>query len=85
MERSLEILRRIFQFGQPGDGFPVLVIPAILAGFLIQLYGRHLFYAFIHMQERLPWYVQAFVLSLIGGLILKMGPDGVMPFIYFQF
>ena len=28
---------------------------------------------------------QAVVLALVGGFILKMGPDGVMPFIYFQF
>ena len=27
----------------------------------------------------------AVVLALVGGFILKMGPDGVMPFIYFQF
>lgn len=85
MDRSLEILRRIFLFGQPGDGFPVLVIPAILAGLLIQLYGKRLFDAFIAVQERLPWFVQAVILALLGGLILKMGPDGVMPFIYFQF
>lgn len=27
MERSLEILRRVFVFGQPGEGFPLLVTP----------------------------------------------------------
>ncbi len=85
MERSLEILRRIFLFGQPGDGFPSLVLPAILAGLLVQMFGKRLFDTFIGVQERLPWFAQAVVLALLGGLILKMGPDGVMPFIYFQF
>ena len=85
MERSLEILRRVFVFGQSGEGFPVLVIPAVLAGLLIQIVGGRLFRAFVGVQTRLPWAAQALVLALLGGLILKLGPDGVMPFIYFQF
>ena len=84
MDRSLEIIRRAFA-AETGIGFPMLVIPAILAGFLVQLYGRRLFTGFLSFQERLPWYGQAIVLALVGGFILKMGPDGVMPFIYFQF
>lgn len=85
MERSLEILRRVFCFGQTGEGFAVMVIPAVLTGLLLQLVGRRLFVAFVDMQERLPWAVQAVTLALLGGMILHMGPDGVMPFIYFQF
>ncbi len=85
MDRSLEILRRIFLFGQPGEGFQMLVIPAVLIGLAIQIWGARLFTFFVDMQERLPWPVQAAVLALVGGFVLKMGPDGVMPFIYFQF
>ncbi|MEG1610790.1 MAG: MBOAT family O-acyltransferase [Bilophila sp.] len=85
MERSLEILRRVFWFGQPGEGFALMVIPAILIGLLVQVVGRPLFGAFVDMQERLPWPLQAITLALLGGMILHMGPDGVMPFIYFQF
>lgn len=85
MERSLEILRRVFCFGQTGEGFAIMVIPAVLTGLLIQLVGRRLFVAFVGIQERLPWAVQAVTLALLGGMILHMGPDGVMPFIYFQF
>ena len=53
----------------------------------LDVYKRQarLFAAFVDVQERLPWAVQAVVLALVGGFILKMGPDGVMPFIYFQF
>ena len=47
MERSLEILRRIFVFGQPGEGFPLLVIPAVLIGLALQLFGARLFAAFV--------------------------------------
>ena len=62
-----------------------VVIPAVLIGLALQLFGARLFAAFVDAQERLPWAVQAVVLALVGGFILKMGPDGVMPFIYFQF
>ena len=85
MERALEILRRLLFFGQPGDGFPLLVIPAVLAGFAVQIWGERLFTAFTAVQARLPWVLQAVTLALAGGFILKMGPDGVLPFIYFQF
>ena len=85
MERSLEILRRLLFFGQPGEGFPLLVVPAVAAVLLVQLYGARLFRGFVDMQDRLPWAAQAVVLALLGGFILRMGPDGVMPFIYFQF
>lgn len=85
MDRSLEIIRRMLDVGAPGEGFPVLVIPAILTGFFIQVVGKYVFSGFVAMQERLPWPVQAFVLALLGGLILNMGPDGVLPFIYFKF
>ena len=57
MERSLEILRRVFVFGQPGEGFPLLVIPAVLIGLALQLFGARLFAAFVDAQERLPWAV----------------------------
>ena len=61
------------------------MVPAVAAGLLVQLYGARLFRGFVDMQDRLPWAAQAVVLALLGGFILRMGPDGVMPFIYFQF
>ena len=85
MERSLEILRRAVVPGLPGEGFPTAVIPAILAGLLIQLIGGRLMTDFLSLQKKLPMPLQAALLAFLGGLILKMGPDGVMPFIYFQF
>ena len=85
MESSLEIFRRLFCFGQPGEGFPVWVVGAVLAGFLIQFLGGRIFAVFVSVQSKLPWPVQALVLALLAGLILNMGPDGVLPFIYFQF
>lgn len=85
MERALEIMRRLVYFEQPGDGFPLLAIPAVLAAFAIQLWGGRFFAAFAGVQARLPWALQSVIAALAAGCILKMGPDGVMPFIYFQF
>lgn len=85
LDRCFEIFRRVLCFGQPGEGFAVLVIPAVLAGLLVQLLGKRLFTFFVAAQGRLPWLLQAVVLAVLGSMVLKMGPDGVMPFIYFQF
>lgn len=85
MPRALEIVRRATSFGLPGDGFPVLAIPAVFMGLLLQKTGRPLLHHFVTFQERLPWPVQAAVLALLCSAILKLGPDGVLPFIYFQF
>lgn len=85
MESSFEIFRRLACFVQPGEGFSAWVAVAILAGFLIQIFGGLVFSVFVNVQSRLPWPIQALVLALLAGLILNMGPDGVLPFIYFQF
>lgn len=82
---SLEIIKRILFFGQEGEGFPLLVIPVLLTGLLIQVIGPYILTSFINFQKRLHWIIQAFVLAFICSIILKMGPDGIMPFIYFQF
>ena len=82
---ALEIIKRIIIFGQEGEGFPILVIPVILTGLLIQVVGPYILTSFTKFQKRLHWIIQTFVLAFIAGIILKMGPDGIMPFIYFQF
>lgn len=85
MDRAVEILRRVVLWGQSGEGFPLLVIPAVLTGLVLQAVGPRLFRWFCALQRCLPWPAQAFLLAVTCGAILKMGPDGVLPFIYFQF
>lgn len=85
MPRALEIIRRLLEFGQPGDGFPVLAIAAVLCGLLLQVVGSRIADFFTRLQLHLPWLVQALLLAVVCGAILRMGPDGVLPFIYFQF
>lgn len=62
----------------------MLVIPVVLIDLVLQFFGVRLFAAFVDAQERLPWAVQVVILALVGGFILKMGLDGITPFIYFQ-
>lgn len=85
MERALEILRRAVVWGLPGEGFPLLVIPAVLAGLALQVVGPAVHNWFTRLQIVLPWPVQGLLLAVTCGAILKLGPDGVLPFIYFQF
>lgn len=85
MTRAMEIFRRLLFFGQPGEGFPLLAIVVILTGLAIQAAGPRIATTFTRLQEHLPWPLQALLLAVTSGFILQLGPDGVLPFIYFQF
>lgn len=85
LPRSLEIINRVLFFGQPGQGFTALAIPAICCGLILQLIGGRVADFFTRLQLHLPWILQALLLAVVCGFILRMGPDGVLPFIYFQF
>ncbi|MEW5722862.1 MAG: MBOAT family O-acyltransferase [Thermodesulfobacteriota bacterium] len=83
--RAFEVFRAVFCLTQPGDGFELLVIPAVLAGLLMQFFGGRLHGFYLSLQSRLPIPLQGVTIALLGIIILKMGPEGVLPFIYFQF
>lgn len=85
LPRALEIISRMLHFGLPGQGFTALAIPAILCGLVLQLIGTRIAAFFTHLQVHLPWPLQTLLLAVVCGFILRMGPDGVLPFIYFQF
>jgi hypothetical protein len=85
MDRALEILRRLLDWGQPGQGFPLMALPVITVAFFSQAAGGKILRGFVSLQTRLPLAARAAALALLSALILRMGPDGVFPFIYFQF
>jgi hypothetical protein len=39
----------------------------------------------LRVQQSLPAPLQAAVIALVAVFILRLGPEGVLPFIYFQF
>ena len=83
--RAFEIFRAVFTFSQPGAGFEFLVVLAILAGLGIQFWGHHVHDFYLKVQSRLPVPLQGLTVAILCIIILKMGPEGVLPFIYFQF
>ncbi len=68
-----------------GVEYPVQIIFIIALGLGMQWFGPVCFRAYTGLQAKLPWPVQAIVAGLLGGIILNLGPEGVLPFIYFQF
>ncbi len=83
--RAFEIFRTIFSFNAKGAGFEFWVLPAIAGGLAIQLVGPKLFDLYSRLQERLPVYLQGAIAASICAVIIKLGPAGIPPFIYFQF
>ena len=39
----------------------------------------------LRWQTMLPWQIQGVGVGLAGCVIMSMGPEGVLPFIYFRF
>lgn len=88
-EQALAILRRIVDFDQAGRSFsdPVFWVVSSLIT-LIAVYEAlrlNLGAALGGILHRLPIAFQAVVLGLILEILLRLAPDGVPPFIYYQF
>ncbi len=84
-ELALQIIERVLRWDALGEGFALLVPVAIICTMLTQIFGASLFKAFIYCIHKWWLPVQVLVFSVLCALILKLGPDGVLPFIYFQF
>ena len=79
------IFRQLFAFSSAGYGCPLLAIASVAACFFIQLYGRACSAYFHRLFKPLHWLLQALVAGLLGILIMALGPEGTLPFIYFGF
>jgi D-alanyl-lipoteichoic acid acyltransferase DltB (MBOAT superfamily) len=84
-ERALEILQAAVDFTRTGPGAPLLVWLVIALTLAMQLLGRDLRSLFMAIQERLPSPLLVLWCAFWVLLILKLGPGGVLPFIYFQY
>lgn len=84
-EEALAVFERIGEWTPEGDGFPLPVILAIVWGLLLQYCGAPLYRAFSRTLGWLPWPLQALLAGLCAALILNMGPEGTLPFIYTRF
>ena len=68
-----------------GSGYPLFALAAIGMGFVLQLWGKNVMALCLRWQAMLPWQVQGAAVGLAGCVIMAMGPEGVLPFIYFRF
>ncbi len=84
-ESAIQVIERMLVLDTEGNGFTAMIPAAIISGMAIQWLGAPLFRCFTDIQARLPWLLQALVAALLCGLIMNMGPEGTLPFIYFSF
>jgi alginate O-acetyltransferase complex protein AlgI len=81
-----DVIHRLFSaWGEPSPLVTGGVLAAIAVGLGSQYLPRHLPLQVMARFSRLPIPAQAAVLSLALLVIHAMGPEGVAPFIYFQF
>ncbi len=84
-EQAVVILKRIALWESAGAGFALLVPLAIVVTLLLQCLGSRIFKAFVKGLQNAWIGVQVLIFAVLCAIILKLGPDGVLPFIYFQF
>lgn len=83
--KAMDILRRVAVWDGSGESFHptcLVLVVVVLVVQLLHLTGKDVFRKVF---ERLPAPVAGVGLGLAAVAILKLGPDGVLPFIYFQF
>jgi hypothetical protein len=71
--------------GEGDTGYDPRIVLIIILVLVLQWVGPVCFKRFAGVMSRLPWALQAVVAGLLGGGILAMGPEGMLPFIYFDF
>jgi alginate O-acetyltransferase complex protein AlgI len=89
LSQATTLLRRIFDFDLVGRGFShyvtlvvLSIITAVLLHEVVRMKLRDVLTGFF---QGLPLPVQVVVLSLLIGILLRLAPDGVPQFIYYQF
>ncbi|MDR3038954.1 MAG: MBOAT family protein [Candidatus Adiutrix sp.] len=83
--RAWEIVKAAVDFRHPGSGAPPLVWGVIGLTLLMQLIGVYLREFLLKLQGRFSGPGLALWCAFWVVIILKLGPAGVLPFIYFQY
>jgi D-alanyl-lipoteichoic acid acyltransferase DltB (MBOAT superfamily) len=83
--RAWEIVKAAADFSRPGSGAPLQVWLIIGLTLFMQAAGVHVREAFLKIQSRFSGPALALWCAFWVVIILKLGPAGVLPFIYFQY
>jgi D-alanyl-lipoteichoic acid acyltransferase DltB (MBOAT superfamily) len=84
-EQALSVAKTALDFTKPGQGAPIMAWIIVFLTFFGQWVGQGLQEAMIIIQERLSVPVLSLWCAFWVIMIIKIGPDGVLPFIYFQY
>ena len=84
-QRALEVLVAAFDFGRIGEGAPLMAWVIIGFTLFMQLVALEFREFFLRLQGRFSSPVLAIWCAFWVVVIIKLGPDGVLPFIYFQY
>lgn len=84
LDEAQNVLKAVVS-AHDGTPIPSMAVLIILLGLFMQWIGPACFRAFTGLQSRLPWPLQAIIVGLLGGVVLSIAPEGVLPFIYFNF
>ena len=85
VDMALTVLGRLAEGSAEGSGFPLFALAAIGMGICIQQWGKDVMALSVRLQAMLPWQAQGVGVGLAASAIMAMGPEGVLPFIYFRF
>lgn len=85
VDMALTVLGRLAEGSAEGSGFPLFALAAIGIGICIQQWGKDVMALSVRLQAMLPWQAQGVGVGLAASIIMAMGPEGVLPFIYFRF
>lgn len=83
--RAWEVIQGAVNWGRPGEGASLLVWFTVLMTLVMQLAGGPARGALVRLQNRMSTPIMALWAAFWIILILRLGPDGVLPFIYFQY
>ncbi|MDR2338883.1 MAG: MBOAT family protein [Deltaproteobacteria bacterium] len=84
-ERAWEVFTAIFDFSRPGEGTPLLAWLIVLLTIFGQWAGKEIKALMTAFQSRLSLPALSLWCAFWVIMILRLGPDGVLPFIYFQY
>lgn len=85
LDNAMTIFARLLAFGQGGTGIALFALPMIGLCLASQYFGPYCLVMGRSRLARLSWPVQGLVLAVLVSMIFCLGPDGVLPFIYFGF